>query len=124
MGSSAAGSVAGAADELVVVLTEIERNVLVREPMDLIATHALGAEPVRSGILEQSSALDLCHARLRMARIGALPRFSSASSSRSGAPSATGGSSRERRPKRLPRNHRPQPSVGASVAATRGSLPV
>jgi hypothetical protein len=47
MGSSAAGSVAGPADELVVVLTEIERNVLVREPMDLIATHALGA-PSRS----------------------------------------------------------------------------
>jgi hypothetical protein len=72
-GESAAGSVAGPANELVGVLTEIERDVLVREPTDVIATHALGAEPVRGGILEQSSALDLCRARLRMARIGALP---------------------------------------------------
>jgi hypothetical protein len=70
---SGAGSIAGPADELVGVLTDIERDVLVREPTDLIATHALGAELVRGGILEQSSALDLGRARLRMAWIGGLP---------------------------------------------------
>jgi hypothetical protein len=72
-GRSAAESVADPADELVGVLTEIERDVLVRQPTDLIPTQALGAEPLRGGILQQSRALDLGRARLRTAWIRALP---------------------------------------------------
>jgi hypothetical protein len=114
---------AGPADELIAVLTEIERDVLVREPADLIPTRTLGAEPLRGGILQQSSAFDLGRARLRMARVGALPPLLLGQLS-----SIPRSIPHERLvPARATAKRGPgpsTPSVGASVAATHDSLPV
>jgi hypothetical protein len=45
----------------------------IQSPERRRTTTEAGAEPLRGGILQQSSALDLGRARLRTARIGALP---------------------------------------------------
>ena len=56
MRRSAAEPGAGPVDKTVGVLPEIERDVLVREPAELIPTHAVGSEPLR-GAFSRSRAL-------------------------------------------------------------------
>ena len=95
---------------------------IVRETADLIPTHALGAEPLGGGILQQSSALDLGRDRLRMAWIGALPpllhgQLSSIPCSIPHERFVPVGATTTRPGPSIP-------SIGASIAATRGSLPV